>query len=81
MSDIEAVKQILATAFFIPAESIKDDDQISSLKGMDSLSFEALILELERLTGREPDPVKLLGAQTVADLAGIVAEMRLQRSP
>lgn len=76
MSEIEAVKQILSTAFFIPVASIKDDDLISSLKGMDSLSFEGLILELEQLAGREPDPVKLLEARTVADLAELLRDMK-----
>lgn len=78
MSEIEAVKQVLSTAFFIPVASIGDDDLISSLKGMDSLSFEGLILELENLAGREPDPVKLLEVRTVADLADLLRDMKQQ---
>lgn len=80
MNEIEAVKGILATAFFIPVATIKDDDLISSLKGMDSLSFEGLILEMEQLSGQEPDPIRLLEAKTVADLAEILKEMKRKRS-
>ena len=76
MSEIETVKDILSSAFFIPVDSIRDDDLLGNIKGLDSLSFEGLILEIERATGREPDPLRLLEIKTVSDLAAMLKEMK-----
>lgn len=76
MSEIETVKEILSSAFFIPVSSIRDDDLLGNIKGMDSLSFEGLILEIERTTGREPDPLRLLEIKTVSDLAAMIEDMK-----
>lgn len=76
LSEIETVKGILSSAFFMPVGSIRSDDRLENIKGMDSLSFEALILEIERVTGQEPDPLRLLEIKTISDLAAMIAEMK-----
>lgn len=72
MTSLIIAKQILAAAFFVPVERIADDDAISDVKPLDSLAFEALILELEDQTGKEIDPVSLLELKTVRDLARLI---------
>lgn len=76
MSELETIKTIIARAFFIPAASIADDADIAEIKGMDSLTFEALMLEIEQATGQEPDPVALMDVRTVADLARLIDGMK-----
>lgn len=76
LSELETIKTIIARAFFIPVSSIADDADISEIKGMDSLTFEALMLEIEQVSGQEPDPVALMDVRTVADLAGLIEEMK-----
>lgn len=76
MNELETIKTIIARAFFIPASSIADDADISEIKGMDSLTFEALMLEIEQASGHEPDPVALMDVRTVADLARLIEAMK-----
>jgi len=76
LSELETIKTIIARAFFIPADAIADDADIAEIKGMDSLTFEALMLEIEEATGQEPDPVALMDVRTVADLARMIEEMK-----
>ncbi|MBK1871405.1 acyl carrier protein [Aestuariivirga sp. YIM B02566] len=76
MSELATIKTIIARAFFIPADAIADDADIAEIKGMDSLTFEALMLEIEEATGQEPDPVALMDVRTVADLARMIEEMK-----
>jgi acyl carrier protein len=79
VGELQTIKDIIARAFFIPASTIADDTNISDIKGMDSLSFEALLLEIERVTGEEPDPVALMQVRTVSDLAQLIQGMADQQ--
>ncbi len=75
MSDhIQEAKNILSGCLFIPEEKIDADAEIHSIKGLDSLSFETIILEIERRTGREIDPVELLQMHSVKDLARLLEQ-------
>lgn len=73
---LEETRQILSRALFIPAESIKAEDRLLDLNGMDSLAFEAIILELEEATGRDIDVARAVGAETVADMARLLESLR-----
>jgi len=72
MSALADAKEILATCLFVPADSIADDAVITDIKSIDSLAFETIMLEVEELTGRDVDPIKMLELSTVADLAGML---------
>jgi acyl carrier protein len=74
MNALEKAKSILSGALFIPIEKIKDDASINSLDELDSLSFEIIIMELEKYLGHEADPIKLLEMHSVKDLAAILEE-------
>ncbi|KAB2672665.1 acyl carrier protein [Brucella intermedia] len=65
-------KNILAGCLFIPAETIPDSADIGSLGELDSLTFELIVLEIEKHIGRQVDPIALLEMQSVADLAELL---------
>lgn len=65
-------REILARVLYVPVESIEHGASISDIKPLDSLSFEALILELEEVSGRDVDPVSLIDLKTVKDLADLL---------
>lgn len=69
---LKVTKELLAGCFFIPAESIADDADISALSDVDSLTFELIVLEAEKYIGHEVDPIALLDMQTVADMAALL---------
>jgi acyl carrier protein len=75
MESLETAKDVLAKALFIHKDRIADDAAISDIKPLDSLSFEALILELEERTGKVVDPVDLIGISTIRDLAGVIEKL------
>lgn len=72
MNSIEQAKELLSGCLFIPKETIADNAKISALAEIDSLTFEMIVLEVEKLTQREVDPVKLLELNTVEDLAQLL---------
>lgn len=76
MEPLDIAKEVLAKALFINKDRIGDDAAISEVKPLDSLSFEALILELEERTGKEVDPVDLIGVKTIRDLAGVIEKLK-----
>jgi len=76
MDSLEETRQILAKALFIPANSITADDKLLELKGMDSLAFETILVEMEDATGRDLDAAKAVGTETVADLAELLEKLR-----
>lgn len=65
-------REALANALFIPVEKILPSTLITDLKSLDSLTFEGLVLELERLSGAIFAPEDFLNVRTVSDLARIV---------
>jgi acyl carrier protein len=69
---MEKAKSILSAALFIPIEKISDDGAVSSLKELNSLSFEMIIVEIEKHLGHEVDPMKLLELRSVKDLAALL---------
>jgi len=76
MDDFEDTRQILAKALFIPADGIRADDKLLELKGMDSLAFETILVEIEDVTGRDIDAASAVEAETVADLANLLEKLR-----
>ncbi|WHS30083.1 acyl carrier protein [Brucella sp. NM4] len=72
MDSLVIAKKILAESLFVPVEKISDDASINDVKELDSLSFEALLLEVEEITDREIDPIKIMQIKTVRDLADLI---------
>lgn len=70
-----AAKAILSKALFVPIERIGDEADLNTIKPLDSLAFEALVLEIERHTGRDFDVVRLIGVKSVHDLAAVLDEV------
>ena len=75
MDSLGRARQILSKALFIPADDIQPDDRLLEIKGMDSLAFETIALEIEDATGRDLDVSKAMGVVTVADLAALLDSM------
>ena len=78
MDFIDEAKDILSGCFFIPKETIDAKAEISSIKTLDSLSFEMLVMEVEARTGKPVDPVIFLDLRTVEDLANILRDQMLR---
>lgn len=76
MSAMNEAKELLSGCLFIPVDKIGDDAALQSIKQMDSLSFAAVVLELEEHAGHEIDPVDLLELRTVRDVAGLLEKFR-----
>ena len=76
MDNTKIAKEILSKALFVPREQIDDDSDINSIKAMDSLAFEALVLEIEERTGKDVDLVELMDVKTVRDLAAVLEKYR-----
>ena len=76
MVALDEAKELLSKCLFVPVEKIGDEASISSIKAMDSLTFEALALEVEEHIGREIPPLKLLELKTVRDLAELIGTRR-----
>ena len=76
MDNMTIAKEILSKALFVPQEQIDDDSDISGVKAMDSLAFEALVLEIEEWAGKDVDLVELMGVKTVRDLAALLEKYR-----
>ncbi|RLL65459.1 acyl carrier protein [Ochrobactrum soli] len=72
MDSLVIAKKILAESLFVPVEKISDDASINDVKELDSLSFEALLLEVEEITNREIDPIKIMQIKKVRDLADLI---------
>ncbi|MBJ6134423.1 acyl carrier protein [Ochrobactrum sp. Q0168] len=72
MNSLDKARAILAKCLFIPEESILPEADISSLGKIDSLTFELIVLEVENVSGRDIDPVRLLEMRSVGDLARLL---------
>ena len=53
-------------------KKISDDMTINSINEIDSLTFEMIIMEIEKRIQREADPMLLLELRSVRDLAAIL---------
>ncbi|HEY4254060.1 MAG TPA: acyl carrier protein [Roseomonas sp.] len=76
MNALDAAKDILASCLFVPREKIADDVNIDAIAELDSLTFEMIVLEIEKHTGREVDPMRMLDMRTVRDLADLLEQPR-----
>lgn len=72
MDYMQEAKEILSGCLFIPVEKISDDMTINSINEIDSLTFEMIIMEIEKRIQREADPMMLLELRSVRDLATIL---------
>lgn len=73
---LQTTREILAGCLFIPADTIPEDADINSLSDIDSLTFELIVLETEKLIGQEVDPIALLDMRTVKDMAELLKQAR-----
>ncbi len=71
---MDEAKDILSACLFIPKEDIPEDATIHSIQGLDSLSFETLVLEIERRKGRPIAAVELVKMNSVKDLAELLRQ-------
>lgn len=62
-------KKILAEALQISVEDIKDNDSLDAYGKLDSLSFERLVLQVEKFLGFRIKAIDLLKLSTVQELA------------
>lgn len=69
---IEQAKDILSASLLIPIETIDGDADISAIGEIDSLSFELIMVELERRSGKPVDPVTVLEMKSVRDIAEVL---------
>lgn len=69
-------KKIIAEALQIPVENIQDDSSIDTYGKLDSLSFERVVLETEKLLGSQIKAVQLLQLSTVKDLADFIEKSK-----
>ncbi len=76
MDSLLETRNIFSRALFIPAESISANDVLLELKGMDSLAFETIVVEIEDATGCEIDVAQAVGVETVADLAQLLESLQ-----
>lgn len=76
MTDSGEAKEILARAMFVPPDRFEDDTDFRQMPEMDSLSFEALVLEIETRIGRDVSLTKLINVRTVSDLQDLMSELR-----
>lgn len=74
MNSLDRAKQILSGCLFITEDAISSDDDINTLGELDSLTFELIVMEIERQTNKKVDPIKLLDLQTVKDLAALLEQ-------
>ena len=75
MDKLDQARQILSKALFMPEDEIKPDDKLLELKGMDSLAFETIVLEIEDTTGKDVDVGQATSIETVADLSALLAKL------
>ncbi|WP_434778175.1 acyl carrier protein [Neisseria sp. Ec49-e6-T10] len=71
---LQQAKEILSGCLFIPVEKIDDDATIHSVQELDSLTFEMIVMEIEKAIGKEVDPMDLLELTCVKDLARILEQ-------
>ena len=67
-------KKILAKALNVEVEKIPDSATLHDLEQFDSLTFEKLVLEIQRFLGHEIDVLELLKMHSVEDLAALLAK-------
>lgn len=70
------VRSAVASAFFIPEDKIAAQTTLRSLKEIDSLSFEGLLLALEEETGVILEPEQWFDVVTVGDLVDQIAKFQ-----
>ncbi|UDM48873.1 acyl carrier protein [Cupriavidus sp. MP-37] len=76
MDYLQEARELLSGCLFVPVEKIDADASIHTLHDMDSLTFEMIVMEIEKRTMKEVDPVALLELRTVSDLAGLLESGR-----
>lgn len=73
---LAAIQRIISESLLIPAQSIHLEDPIAGLRNIDSLSFEMIIVAMETDSGHAIDPVSLMPAKTVGDLADLLGQLK-----
>lgn len=73
---LAAIQRIISESLLIPAQSIHLEDPIASLRNIDSLSFEMIIVAMETESDQTIDPVSLMPAKTVGDLADLLGQLK-----
>lgn len=65
-------KEILSGCLFVPVEKIPDNGTLNNIKQLDSLTFESIVIELEKTIGHEVDAMDLLELRSVEDLTTLL---------
>lgn len=72
MDYITKTKEILSNNLNLPVEQITDDAKLTSLEQLDSLTFEKIVLSIEKFLGHKVDAVNLLELRSVKDVAHLL---------
>lgn len=73
-SSIDLVRQAVATACKAPIETLCISTRPADVKGWDSFGRLQVVLELERLIGRELPLERAIAADTLSELAALLSE-------
>lgn len=73
---IENVRRVIAQSFNIDPARISEDTVADDVEGWDSLAHARLILRLQRIFNIDLDPAAANAAQSVGELAALVARSR-----
>ncbi len=66
---IDLVKEMLSGCLFIPKEKLESDTILMNITGFDSMTFEALLLQIEQYLHQDIEPEAIIQVRTIADLA------------
>ena len=72
MDSLLQAKTIIAQALQTSVDKIGDDATIDDVGEMDSVMFAGIVMQVEKLLGKEIDATKWLSLRSVKDLAGII---------
>ncbi len=76
MDSLLQAKTIIAQALQTSVDNIANDATIDDVGEMDSVMFAGIVMQVEKLLGKEIDATKWLSLRSVKDLAGIIEKNR-----
>lgn len=76
MNHLLKAKEIIANSLNISVQAIPDNASLSDIEQIDSLTFEKIVLNLEKELGQTIDSIELLEVRNIQDLANILAQKK-----
>ena len=76
MDSLLQAKTIIAQVLQTSVDKIRDDATIDDVGEIDSVMFAGIVMQAEKLLGKEIDATKWLSLRSVKDLAGIIDKNR-----